>query len=593
MWGTFLSSRWCIPLAALAGMLLTLPAMFSGLIGDDYLHWALLTGLWSNPQAGSFFGLFTFADGNPAHNQALIDSGRLIWWANDALKISFWRPLSELSQWLDYRLWPDSPLMMHLHSLLWYGAIILVVGKLFTELDGSRVQAGLATVFFAGNMLHVFAVGWLASRNQMLSTFFMVVSVLAYHRWRSGRSVAWAIWAGLTLLLGLFSAEAAVETVGYFVAYSAFIEHDKPLWHRARALLPFLLMVLVWKATHSHLGYGSHGSPGYIDPTPHVGQFGLSVALRLPALMVAQWFGVSSVVFQQLPHGIQIAYAVVATLALAALAAAMHWLGALRSPLMRFYALGSVLALVPACAGYPFDRLTLNADVAVSGMLAVVVCQVLARRQQLVGWTGGAVKYLVYALLAIHLVVFPVLKLVSSAVMTSVSKLGNEMGPFALPAASQDPQERFLLINPPAAETVYYFPLARAYFGLSNPSGTYAMGPDNQAMTLTRLDDTTLSLSVAQGFRSSIARDERLKPFAVGDKVSMGGIEVTVQSLTADHLPQTVTFRFPGSLQASQWRFFSWDQSGCHATTVPAVGQSLSFQPIDMGKVFQDHLRKG
>ena len=36
---------------------------------------------------------------------------------------------------------------------------------------------------------------------------------------------------------GLFSAEAAVETVGYFVAYSAFIEHDKPLWHRARALL--------------------------------------------------------------------------------------------------------------------------------------------------------------------------------------------------------------------------------------------------------------------------------------------------------------------------------------------------------------------
>jgi hypothetical protein len=75
VWDKLLSSRWCIPLAALLGVLLMAPAMNTALIGDDYLHWSLLTGRSFNAQPGSFFGLFTFADGHVAHNQALMDSG--------------------------------------------------------------------------------------------------------------------------------------------------------------------------------------------------------------------------------------------------------------------------------------------------------------------------------------------------------------------------------------------------------------------------------------------------------------------------------------------------------------------------------------
>ncbi|TAK86122.1 MAG: hypothetical protein EPO09_19920, partial [Aquabacterium sp.] len=94
MWGKLLSSRWCIPIAALIGMLLVAPTINMGLMGDDYLHWSLLTGLASNPQPGSIYGLFTFANGDPHANQAMMDSGKLIWSASETLRISFWRPLA-------------------------------------------------------------------------------------------------------------------------------------------------------------------------------------------------------------------------------------------------------------------------------------------------------------------------------------------------------------------------------------------------------------------------------------------------------------------------------------------------------------------
>ena len=584
MWGRLLSSRWCVPVAALVGMLLIAPAMNMGLLGDDYLHWSLLTGRSTNVQPGSFFGLFTFADGNALANHAMIDSGRLVWWANDHLRIAFWRPLAELSQQLDYRWWPDSPVLMHVHSLLMYGLMILLIGKLFRDLDPDRPQAGLATWLFAGNMLHVFAVAWLASRNQMLSGLFMVLTLLAYHHWRQGGSAMLGWLSAACFVLGLFSAEASIQTAGYLLAYALFLEPGKSSTARFKALLPFIVIALAWKALHSHLGYGSFGSPGYVDPASNASGFAISLALRLPALMVAQWFGVSSVMFEQLSRSTQYLYSGIATLGLVGLAFVIHALGGFRSVLARFYAAGSILALAPACAGYPFDRLTINSDIGASGLLSIILMLAWRHRQQLVGWSMGSAKNIVLVLGFVHLVIFPIAKVGTSAVMKTLGEAGEAQAPLAMPNASTDHTEHFLLMNLPSAESIYYVPLIRQYHGLRNPATMRALGPNNQAMTLTRLDENSLRLSVPTGFRGTITRDIQKQPFKVGDAVKMGDISVLVEAITEDQAPKTVTFRFPTSVQDAQWHFLAWQEDGVRQLQPPAIGQSVAIASYDVGK---------
>lgn len=584
MWGRLLSSRWCVPVAALVGMLLIAPAMNMGLLGDDYLHWSLLTGRSVNAQPGSFFGLFTFADGNALANQAMIDSGRLVWWANDHLRIAFWRPLAELSQQLDYTWWPDSPVLMHVHSLLMYGVMILLIGKLFRDLDPDRQQAGLATWLFAGNMLHVLAVAWLASRNQMLSGLFMVLTLLGYHQWRRGGSARHGWLAAACFVLGLFSAEASIQTAGYLLAYALFLEPGKSLAVRFKALLPFIVIALAWKALHSHLGYGSFGSPGYVDPASNASGFAVSLALRLPALMVAQWFGVSSVMFEQLSRSTQHLYSGAATLALLGLAWAIHALGGFRSSLARFYAAGSLLALAPACAGYPFDRLTINSDIGASGLLSIILLLAWRHRQQFIGWGLGSAKNLVLVLGFIHLVIFPMFKLGTSAGMKTLGEAGEAQAPLAMPNAHADQAEHFLLMNLPSAESIYYVPLIRQYHGLRNPTSMRALGPNSQAMTLTRLDENSLRLSVPTGFRGTITRDIQKQPFKVGDTARMGDISVLVEEITEDHAPKTAVFRFPSSVQDAPWRFLAWKEDGVAQLQPPAIGQSVEIAAYDVFK---------
>lgn len=590
MFEKLLTSRWSIWIAALLGMLLTLPAMNMGLMGDDYLHWSLLTGLAHNPQPGSPFGLFTFADGNPVHNQLLMDSGKLVWWASDTLRIAFWRPLAEWSQWLDYQIWPHSPLFMHLHNLALYGVMIVLVGKLFLALDTDRRQASLATLLFAGNMLHVFAVAWLASRNQMLCGIWLTLTLLAYHRWRSGASIVYGVLAALCLALGLFSAEAAVQTTGYLFAYALFMEPGKPLWRRLAALVPFAVIVLAWKATHGHLGYGSMGSPGYVDPTSNVGGFLTSLMLRLPALMLAQWYGVSSLMFEQLSRNTQIIYAASGAVALLLLALAMQGLGVFRSRLACFYGLGSILALAPACAGYPFDRLTINADIGASGLLSIALLTLWPQRKQLRGWAMGSVKYLLLFIGVVHVLLFPLGKVGSSIAMKPINTSGEAAGPLALPQAQGD--EHFMLLNPPSGEAIYYFPVTRQFHGMRNPATIDALGPNNQAMTLSRPDTQSLRVNVPEGFKGTITRDVRRQPFKVGDTARVGNIEVTVEAITPERLPQTVRYHFPDDIQSAHWRFFAWRDDGVHAVDMPAVGQSLEIPAYDIGKVVMYYASK-
>ncbi|HAG97136.1 MAG TPA: hypothetical protein DCL78_23610, partial [Gammaproteobacteria bacterium] len=135
----------------LATFLLCIPALFTGFMGDDYLHYALLNADLpiAKPDDLSLFGLFSFINGDPERNRLLMDYSLIPWWTYSELKYAFWRPLSELSHWLDYQLWPNQPWLMHLHNIVWYMGALVLIAKLYQRFQPGEGAALLALFLYA------------------------------------------------------------------------------------------------------------------------------------------------------------------------------------------------------------------------------------------------------------------------------------------------------------------------------------------------------------------------------------------------------------------------------------------------------------
>ncbi len=67
-----------------------------------------------------------------------------------------------MTHWIDYQLWPDSPLLMHAHSLIWLGLAAATAAFLYRRFEPSAT-AGLAVLLFAIDDAHIMPAMWLAN----------------------------------------------------------------------------------------------------------------------------------------------------------------------------------------------------------------------------------------------------------------------------------------------------------------------------------------------------------------------------------------------------------------------------------------------
>ena len=127
----------------LLAFVLCFPGLFVDIHSDDYWHYAFINnGLpLKEINDASFFGLFSFVDGDRERFTQLVDIGFLPWWTYEGYKIVFWRPLTELTHWLDYTFWPTHGGAMHLQSTLWYLALLAVLYKLYGRFKTGKVAA--------------------------------------------------------------------------------------------------------------------------------------------------------------------------------------------------------------------------------------------------------------------------------------------------------------------------------------------------------------------------------------------------------------------------------------------------------------------
>ena len=104
-------------------------------------------------------------------------------WAFSTSYASNWHPVTWLSHMLDYEFYGLEPFGHHLTSLLFHIINTLLLFGVLLKMTGALWRSGLVAVLFALHPLNVESVAWVSERKNVLSTFFLLLTLWAYVRY--------------------------------------------------------------------------------------------------------------------------------------------------------------------------------------------------------------------------------------------------------------------------------------------------------------------------------------------------------------------------------------------------------------------------
>jgi tetratricopeptide (TPR) repeat protein len=178
---------------------------------------ALMTVLVYSPVRHAAFLVFDDPDYiGDSHVQA-----GLTWpgvkWAFTTWHASNWHPLTWLSHMLDASLFGPNPGAQHLVNVLFHTANALLLFLLLFRATRKIWPAALVAALFAWHPLHVESVAWVSERKDVLSTFFGLLTLMAYLRFSEfdrqspsskfqvPNSKSWYVWTLVLFALSLMA----------------------------------------------------------------------------------------------------------------------------------------------------------------------------------------------------------------------------------------------------------------------------------------------------------------------------------------------------------------------------------------------------
>ena len=132
------------------------------------------------------YGFVNFDDGLYVSSNRHVQQG-LTWqgflWAWQANVASNWHPLTLLSHMLDCELFGMDARGHHLTSLLLHLANVWLLFEILRRMTGAVGASAFVAALFGVHPTHVESVAWIAERKDVLSGFFFLLTLGAWHRW--------------------------------------------------------------------------------------------------------------------------------------------------------------------------------------------------------------------------------------------------------------------------------------------------------------------------------------------------------------------------------------------------------------------------
>jgi hypothetical protein len=598
----FLEHRYLPVILAVGAILVMLPALKIGLMMDDLPQRAVElrpsrlpprmheTG---NPaDSGSFStvlcDLFGFSR-NPQCVALMKNYGALPWWTPDDLKISLCRPVTALTHWLDYRLFPDTPALMHAHNLAWFAAVVFLITIVYRKLMGTGRAAGLAALLFLLDGDTYFPVAFVANRGFFLALFFGLLCLYEHHQWRSTKSRSGLVLSMLFLALSLFAEESGASTFAFILAYALALESGS-FRDRALTVLPSVLVIIVWRIIYTFSGYGLSHVGIYIDPAQEPLRFARELIPRAMVLLGGQLTGVPpEFLFAVKPSLHLIIIALYGMFVVAALVVFLPWVR--RDKVAAFWLAVMILAAIPEAVLVPLSKNFGFIAVGAYGLIASFVASLFTRPIRLPEWLGYRILVWIACVLLI-LVHGP------GAVAKRIAVVKADSFLFAW--ANHSPgdwpnieNENVIVVNAPCSLVLAYVPSYKAYYHQLLPKTVRTLVPGCTGFDVQRTDDKTL---VVQSQGPNIFSCDDVGPIHIayalsafnlvgaepgcekGDRYNLGGLTVEVLESDASDLPSRVAFRFNTSLDSPdfRWFWFDWRTFSREPFKIPAIGQRVT-----------------
>src|SRR5437016_10763257 len=144
-----------------------------------------------------------YIKGNVMVNRGVTLAG--VAWAFSTFDQGNWHPLTWIAHMMDSQLFGmNAGGHLLVNALIHIANTLLVFWFLFRTTH-ARWPSALAAALFALHPLHVESVAWAAERKDTLSTFFGLLSLIAYTRYAEAPSIRRYAWTAITLALGLMA----------------------------------------------------------------------------------------------------------------------------------------------------------------------------------------------------------------------------------------------------------------------------------------------------------------------------------------------------------------------------------------------------
>ncbi|MCX5899126.1 MAG: hypothetical protein NTX06_00050, partial [Proteobacteria bacterium] len=520
-------------------VILLFPSVFTGFSADDYILRAIiLQDHTVSKLPDSPLDAFLFVPNDAEGLQQQVEMGLLPWWTHPQLRIAFMRPLSALTHWFDFHCFPDAPWLMHIHNIVWYGILCLIILLFYRRFFGAywfapvsmagRIQAaGIAALLYALDDARGLGVGWISNRNASIAAIWALGALLLHDRWRQHGWRPGAFLAPLCLALGLLGGESALAICGYLFAYALFIDRGR-LLQRIFSLIPYAAITVLWRILYVAMGYGVTGTGMYCDPGQNPELFLTGLVQRMPVLLLGQLGMPNSGLFTLVPPVFAIVIFVFAVVFLSAVGWLL-WPMLRRDPLSRFFTLGMLLAAVPSCSTYPNDRLLFFTGI---GGMGLVTQYLMLARESLKGhkspfperplWTA---KPLFIILVTVHVILGPLMLPVTSLTSFFFER-PIHCGAVSFPNAEKG---QVIIVNLPIGMMQPYILLTRASQNRTIPVKARLLSAGVDAVEIEGIDSHTILVRPEKGLLSMpwdrVFRDTTL-PFASGYSRKLEGLTI-------------------------------------------------------------------
>ena len=217
----------------------------------------------------------SFDDGEYVVANQHIQSGvtlKSLAWAFTTGHAGNWHPLTWISHMADYQVWGMNPFGHHLTSLLFHTANTLLLFLVLTRITGGMWRSAFAAALFGVHPLHVESVAWVAERKDVLSAFFFLLTIWAYHRYTLHPKIGRYILVALLFALGLM-AKPMLVTLPLLLILLDYWPLKRLAWKTVAEKVP-LLVLAIGSCIVTYVVHNSAGAVNTLGRLP----FGIRMA---------------------------------------------------------------------------------------------------------------------------------------------------------------------------------------------------------------------------------------------------------------------------------------------------------------------------